>query len=126
MSDATTWQEVEPLLGKLTYRQIDYWVRTNAISLERPAQGSGSKRLFSHEDVWRLQILERLVDLPVMASGISGELIRLLWQYLEGRYAKTNDGFMYITGNPRTGWKVSTMLDPDADAAVMLRIAKPA
>jgi hypothetical protein len=123
---AVTWQEVEPRLAMLTYRQIDYWIRTNAISLEGPAQGSGSKRLFSEEDVWRLEIIERLVDLPSMTSGIPGELIRLLWEYLEGRQRKIMTAgaasHVYITGNPRQGWTVNTKLDANADAAVLLRI----
>lgn len=125
MSDATvTWQEVEPRLKLLTYRQIDYWIRTNAIWLEGPATGSGSKRAFSAEDVWRLQIIERLVDLPSMMSGLPGELIRLVWEYLEGRHTKLpiEADAIYITGNPREGWSVSTELDPMVDAAVMVRI----
>jgi hypothetical protein len=126
MSDDTTtamtWQVVEQRL-KLTYRQVDYWIRTNAIDLEGAAQGSGSKRTFSEADVWRLQIIERLVDLPVMASGIPGELIRLLWQYLASPAAlAATTSHVYITGNPRDGWTVSTDLGPAVDAAVMLRI----
>jgi hypothetical protein len=118
-----TWQEVEPRLKLLTYRQIDYWIRTNAIDLEGAAQGSGSKRAFSAEDVWRLEIVERLVDLPSMTSGISGELIRLLWDYLKGRHhSRFTEPYVYITGNPRQGWTVSTKLAGGADAAVMVRI----
>jgi hypothetical protein len=120
---AVTWQEVEPRLKMLTYRQIDYWIRTNAIWLEGPASGSGSKRLFSEEDVWRLEVIERLVDLPSMTSGIPGELIRLLWEYLDGRrHSRSDATHVYITGNPREGWTVNTKLAADADAAVMLRI----
>lgn len=120
-----TWQDVQPRLKMLTYRQIDYWIRTDAIDLQGPAQGSGSKRTFSEEDVWRLEILERLVDLPSMTSGIPGELIRLLWEYLEGRHRRMSSGeftHVFITGNPRQGWKVSTKVNPTADSAVMLRI----
>jgi hypothetical protein len=123
MTDVTTWQEVEPRLKRLTYRQIDYWIRTNAIDLEGPAQGSGSKRTFSDEDVWRLEIIERLVDLPSLPSGIPGELIRLIWNYLEGRHrSRATDTHIFITGNPREGWKVSTKFDPALDSAVVLRI----
>jgi hypothetical protein len=117
-----TWQDVEPRLRVLTYRQIDYWIRTGAIDLEGPAAGSGSKRSFSEEDVWRLEIIERLCDLPSMTSGIPGELIRLLWEYLEGRHRRIEESHVFITGSPRTGWKVSTKLNPAADSAVMLRI----
>jgi hypothetical protein len=28
----------------LTYRQLDYWIRTGRITLENPASGSGSRR----------------------------------------------------------------------------------
>lgn len=118
-----TWQDVESRLHVLTYRQIDYWIRQGAITLDRPAAGSGSKRSFSEEDVWRLEIIERLCDLPPMTSGMPGELIRLLWEYLEGRYRKNIDvTHVYITGNPRNGWKVSSKLNPIADAALMLRV----
>lgn len=125
MSDeqTVTWQEVEPVLTRLSYRQIDYWIRTNAIDLEGAAKGSGSKRTFTPEDVWRLEIIERLIDLPSLPSGIPGELIHLLWEYLAGRHgSRWTDSHVYITGNPRQGWTVSTKFDPAVDAAVVVRI----
>lgn len=116
-----TWQEVEPRL-KLTYRQIDYWIRTNAITLQKNAAGSGSKRVFSEEDVWRLEVIERLADLPTLASGLPGELIRIVWDYLKGVLdVQPIITHVYIVGNPRTGWTVQPRLDA-ADAAVILRV----
>lgn len=121
--DTMTWQEVEQRLNVLTYRQIDHWIRQEAIAPSAMAVGSGSKRAFSEEDVWRLEIIERLAGLPSMTSGIPGELVRLLWNYLEGRLRRLSTvTHLYIVGNPREGWTVDTKLDPRVDAAVVLRI----
>jgi DNA-binding transcriptional MerR regulator len=56
----------------ITYRQLDYWARTNLISpsLQRAA-GSGSQRLYSFSDVVQLKVIKRLLD-----AGMSLKKIR--------------------------------------------------
>jgi DNA-binding transcriptional MerR regulator len=56
----------------ITYRQLDYWARTNLIrpTLQQ-AHGSGSQRLYSFEDVVQLKVIKRLLD-----AGMSLKKIR--------------------------------------------------
>ena len=46
----------------VSYRQLDYWARTGLIEPAVPAQGSGSRRLYSARDVRRLQAVSALLD----------------------------------------------------------------
>jgi DNA-binding transcriptional MerR regulator len=54
--------QVCTLVG-ITYRQLDYWARTNLL---RPsitdATGSGSQRRYSYSDVLELKVIKRLLD----------------------------------------------------------------
>lgn len=56
----------------ITYRQLDYWARTDLL---RPslasAQGSGSQRLYSFGDIVQLRVVKRLLD-----AGMSLKKIR--------------------------------------------------
>ena len=63
--------QVCKLVG-ITYRQLDYWARTNLIrpSLQQ-ATGSGSQRLYSFSDVVQLKVIKRLLD-----AGMSLKKIR--------------------------------------------------
>ena len=63
--------QVCKLVG-ITYRQLDYWARTNLIrpSLRR-ASGSGSHRLYAFSDVVQLKVIKRLLD-----AGMSLKKIR--------------------------------------------------
>jgi DNA-binding transcriptional MerR regulator len=56
----------------ITYRQLDYWARTDLItpSLQR-ATGSGSQRLYTFSDVVQLKVIKRLLD-----AGMSLKKIR--------------------------------------------------
>jgi len=56
----------------ITYRQLDYWARTNLIQPTlQQAHGSGSQRLYSFEDVVQLKVIKRLLD-----AGMSLKKIR--------------------------------------------------
>ena len=56
----------------ITYRQLDYWARTRlAVPSVRRAEGSGTQRVYSFEDVVRLRVIKRLLD-----TGIGLERIR--------------------------------------------------
>src|SRR5271163_2762581 len=58
--------QVCALVG-ISYRQLDYWARTGLL---RPslaeARGSGTKRVYSYQDVLELKVIKELLD-----SGVS-------------------------------------------------------
>lgn len=62
----------------ITYRQLDYWARTDLI---RPsladASGSGSRRRYAYKDLLELKVIKRLLD-----AGIRLESIRDAFEYL--------------------------------------------
>lgn len=56
----------------ITYRQLDYWARTDLLKPSlATAQGSGSQRLYSFGDVVQLRVVKRLLD-----AGMSLKKIR--------------------------------------------------
>jgi DNA-binding transcriptional MerR regulator len=68
---------VTKLVG-ISYRQLDYWARTNLVTPSvRAADGSGSQRLYSFTDVVELRIIKRLLD-----AGVSLRQIRTALGYL--------------------------------------------
>ena len=62
----------------ITYRQLDYWARTDLI---RPsladATGSGSRRRYSYRDLLELKMIKNLLD-----AGIRLESVREVFAYL--------------------------------------------
>jgi DNA-binding transcriptional MerR regulator len=62
----------------ITYRQLDYWARTDLI---RPsladAAGSGSRRSYSYRDLLELKVVKNLLD-----AGIKLESVREAFTYL--------------------------------------------
>ncbi len=62
----------------ISYRQIDYWARTDLI---RPsscdAAGSGSRRVYSYRDLLELRVIKTLLD-----AGIKLESVRDVFKYL--------------------------------------------
>lgn len=62
----------------ITYRQLDYWARTDLI---RPslsdATGSGSRRRYSYTDLLELKTIKKLLD-----AGIKLEQVRKVFEYL--------------------------------------------
>jgi DNA-binding transcriptional MerR regulator len=63
---------VSEIVG-ISYRQLDYWARTGlAVPSVRRAEGSGSQRLYSFEDIVRLRVIKRLLD-----AGVNLERIRV-------------------------------------------------
>lgn len=50
----------------VTYRQLDYWARTGLVTPSvTPAQGSGSKRVYSYSDVIEIKVVKSLLDAGV-------------------------------------------------------------
>jgi DNA-binding transcriptional MerR regulator len=62
----------------ISYRQLDYWARTDLI---RPsladATGSGSRRRYSYRDLLELRVIKTLLD-----AGIRLESVREVFTYL--------------------------------------------
>ena len=62
----------------ITYRQLDYWARTELI---RPsltdAAGSGSRRLYSYRDLLELKVVKSLLD-----AGIKLESVREVFEFM--------------------------------------------
>lgn len=62
----------------ISYRQLDYWARTDLI---RPslsdAAGSGSRRSYSYRDLLELRVIKSLLD-----AGIKLESVRVAFEYL--------------------------------------------
>lgn len=65
----------------ISYRQLDYWARTDLI---RPsladAQGSGSRRRYSYRDLVELKLVKTLLD-----QGFKLEQVRSAFAYLRDR-----------------------------------------
>ncbi len=62
----------------ITYRQLDYWARTDLITPSiQDARGSGSQRLYSFTDVIQLKVIKRLLD-----AGMSLKKIRQAMEIL--------------------------------------------
>ena len=62
----------------ITYRQLDYWARTDLVrpSLQ-DASGSGTRRMYSYRDLLELRTIKTLLD-----SGIKLESVRKVFSYL--------------------------------------------
>ena len=62
----------------ITYRQLDYWARTDLL---RPsltdATGSGSRRQYSYRDLLELKVIKSLLD-----AGIRLEQVRKVFSYM--------------------------------------------
>ena len=62
----------------ITYRQLDYWARTNLI---RPtaadASGSGTRRQYTYKDLLELKVVKKLLD-----SGIKLTSVRDVFAYM--------------------------------------------
>lgn len=62
----------------ITYRQLDYWARTDLVrpSLNE-AKGSGSRRRYGYRDLLELKVVKTLLD-----AGIKLEQVREVFRYL--------------------------------------------
>ena len=68
-------------LVNITYRQLDYWARTDLIRPSvQSAAGSGSQRLYSFNDIVQLKVVKRLLD-----AGMSLKRIRAAVEILRGQ-----------------------------------------
>jgi DNA-binding transcriptional MerR regulator len=67
----------------ITYRQLDYWARTDLIKPSiRTAAGSGSQRLYSFTDIIQLKVIKSLLDAGMSLKKIR-EAIGILREQLD-------------------------------------------
>jgi DNA-binding transcriptional MerR regulator len=78
----------------ITYRQLDYWARTGLVEPSlRKAEGSGTQRLYSFDDVVRLRVVKRLLD-----AGVSLQKVRLAVDELRVRGQSLADATLVSDG----------------------------
>lgn len=74
-----TSKQVIKVIG-ITYRQLDHWDKVDFISpTARQAQGSGSRRLYSYEDLLRFKVAKSLLD-----SGADFAAVVDTFDFIEG------------------------------------------
>lgn len=62
----------------ISYRQLDYWARTNlVIPSHTAATGSGTRREYSYGDLLELKVIKNLLD-----AGIKLESVREVFRYM--------------------------------------------
>lgn len=87
-----TSKQVVEIVG-MTYRQLDYWLRTDKIKIANKADGSGSRRQFFQEDVVVLRVMKEIADLAnhEVETGQVREAIRdgdnFLLFFKDGKFA---------------------------------------
>ena len=87
-------REASAIVG-ITYRQLDYWARTDLI---RPsladANGSGSRRKYSYRDLIELKLIKTLLD-----AGQKLERVRAAFDYLRDLGDDLTAAQLVITGD---------------------------
>ncbi len=80
MSDKTfSGTQAADVVG-ITYRQLDYWARTDLVRPDvNDAKGSGSRRHYSYRNLLELRMVKSLLD-----AGIKLESVRDVFAYLRG------------------------------------------
>lgn len=74
----------------ISYRQLDYWTRTELVEPSiQPAQGSGTQRLYSFNDLLQLKLIKSLTD-----AGASLQKVRQAIEYVR---AHVNDDWSKVT-----------------------------
>ena len=95
MSQGFSGTQAAKVVG-ITYRQLDYWARTDLI---RPsltdAAGSGSRRRYSYKDLLELRVIKTLLD-----AGIKLESVRDVFEYLREHVdGDISSAHLVINGN---------------------------
>lgn len=79
----------------ITYRQLDYWARTGLVEPSlRKAEGSGTQRLYSFDDVVRLRVVKRLLD-----AGVALAKVRIAVEELRSRGRTLADATLVSQGD---------------------------
>ena len=87
-------REAADIVG-ITYRQLDYWARTDLI---RPsladAKGSGSRRRYSYKDLIELRMIKTLLD-----AGQRLDRVRAAFEYLRDLGDDLSSAQLVIAGD---------------------------
>ncbi|MFP4149981.1 MAG: MerR family transcriptional regulator [Nitriliruptoraceae bacterium] len=95
----------------ITYRQLDYWARTGLVEPSlRKAEGSGTQRLYSFDDIVRLKVVKRLLD-----TGVSLQKVRFAVEELRRTGSSLAETTLISDGN------TVYALDDDARLLDLLR-----
>ena len=74
MTEGFSGKRAAEIVG-ITYRQLDYWARTDLI---RPVagrrQGSGTRRRYSYRDLLELKVIKNLLDAGIKLESVRGRL----------------------------------------------------
>ena len=110
--------EVSRVVGA-TRRQLAYWDKTGLVRPSLgPARGRGSRRLYSIEDIFELQILMRLLN-----SSLSLQRIRSGFRFIRGQ-SKTLASFVVLTdGKTVYFYHDEVLVDTLKQGQTVLRIA---
>ncbi len=91
----------------ITYRQLDYWARTDLLQPSlRAAQGSGSQRLYSFADLVQLRVIKGLLDTGLHLNKIRQAVDWLREQEIDQPLSEANlvsDGATILTSFDREG-----------------------
>jgi DNA-binding transcriptional MerR regulator len=103
----------------ITYRQLDYWARTDLI---RPslsdASGSGSRRRYSYTDLLELRVIKTLLD-----AGIKLESVREVFSYLREHVSgDIASAHLVISGNSVVLAKDDELIDVLANGQGVLNV----
>ena len=94
MTEGFSGREAADIVG-ITYRQLDYWARTDLI---RPsladAKGSGSRRRYSYKDLVELKMIKALLD-----AGQKLERVRAAFEYLRDLGDDLSSAQLVISGD---------------------------
>jgi len=78
-------RQVCKIIG-LTYRQLDYYDRTDFVKPSiNNAEGYGSRRMYSFDDLLKLKVIRKLLD-----AGVSLQKVRKAKKYLEENNGDNN------------------------------------
>ncbi|HVM11057.1 MAG TPA: MerR family transcriptional regulator [Actinomycetota bacterium] len=88
--------QVGEIIG-ISYRQLDYWDRTGLVKPSiKSAEGSGTQRLYSFQDLLQLKVIKQLLD-----AGVSLQKVRKAVEYLQGHLREQPQGLNLLSDGDR-------------------------
>jgi len=111
--------EVARVVGA-TRNQLAYWDRTGLVSPSlRGARGRGSRRLYSVEDIFELQILVKLLE-----SSLSLQRIRASFSFIRGQSRALSSFVVFTDGKTVYFYEdYNVLVDTLKDGQTVLRVA---
>lgn len=106
-------------IARITYRQLDYWIRTELVRPSIGAKGPGTRRAFSFRDLVAVRAIAAL-----KAAGVSLQAIRKVQRTLvafEGRDDALRDGRLVLEQGRSKNPDVALALDKDAVMSLLLK-----